>query len=428
MPRHILDPVPLGPGPSSGNRISGLDGLRGLAVLGVLLGNAALLFSAPDHDPNALDRVLVTAGFCGIALFFVLSGFLLFRPFVAALVRGHELPRNRDFFRNRLLRLGPGYVVVLVISAVAIGATTGSLQLGDDNRGLGLAVAVSWSLVALVGCYLMLPLLVYVARALTRRRGPVAATLVAALLLLALGVASRVGVLALTGRDADAPFALREGQSGAYPPLANGLVANADLFAMGMVVAVIVVAARTWLYSDQVIRRVRRTGVAMMLVSTIGFAAYVAPAHAGPLFGLACAGLLVYLTLPGRHPVRRRAVRLLELPVLRRLGQLSYALYLWHVPLLLLVALQLDWMSGEGAAGLALRVLVLVGSAVLLSILTNRFVEIPALRRRATVGRRASSAPQPADEIDWSRPVAIPEQWSPVGRRDAPRSDASVGK
>jgi peptidoglycan/LPS O-acetylase OafA/YrhL len=51
----------------------------------------------------------------GVILFFTLSGFLLHRPFAAAILRGRRLPGvSGDTFRNRALRMLPAHWFILV--------------------------------------------------------------------------------------------------------------------------------------------------------------------------------------------------------------------------------------------------------------------------------------------------------------------------
>ena len=96
-------------GPSRA-RLPGIEGLRAFAAGAIVLlhawsipatagvvGTATLLSIAaqPLHD--------------GVTLFFVLSGFLLWRPFARSIATGRELPSIRRYARNRALRMPPAY-------------------------------------------------------------------------------------------------------------------------------------------------------------------------------------------------------------------------------------------------------------------------------------------------------------------------------
>ena len=83
-----------------------LDGLRGLAVLGVVAGHSVLPFSG-------------NAGTAGVTVFFTLSGFLITR----LLLEEHRDTGRVDvraFYLRRLRRLGPGLALFLGVSAVFI--------------------------------------------------------------------------------------------------------------------------------------------------------------------------------------------------------------------------------------------------------------------------------------------------------------------
>ena len=59
--------------------------------------------------------LLANMGWTGVTLFFILSGFLLFMPYVKALVFEHEWPSLRTFYVRRVLRIFPGYYVSLFL-------------------------------------------------------------------------------------------------------------------------------------------------------------------------------------------------------------------------------------------------------------------------------------------------------------------------
>ena len=98
-----------------------LDGLRGVAVLLVLLIHTAVPMTEgfPDDDVvqlfwSAIEPLYILGG-TGVHLFFVLSGFLLFLPFARRLLVGGNKPRTGLFYRRRLLRILPAYYMALVL-------------------------------------------------------------------------------------------------------------------------------------------------------------------------------------------------------------------------------------------------------------------------------------------------------------------------
>jgi peptidoglycan/LPS O-acetylase OafA/YrhL len=92
-------------------RFHGLDTLRAVAICAVIFFH--LLTYHSQTLPDALVPV-ARLGWMGVDLFFVLSGYLiasqLFRPYCAA-----ERPSLRMFYRNRLYRVLPTFLVVLAL-------------------------------------------------------------------------------------------------------------------------------------------------------------------------------------------------------------------------------------------------------------------------------------------------------------------------
>jgi peptidoglycan/LPS O-acetylase OafA/YrhL len=109
--------VPAGPGasgpgnPAFGGHLRALDGVRGLAILVVLLFH----FVAPTNPTSTTDRAiawLFSYGALGVDLFFVLSGFLI----TGILYDSRNDPAFfRNFYMRRLLRIFPLYYAVLVV-------------------------------------------------------------------------------------------------------------------------------------------------------------------------------------------------------------------------------------------------------------------------------------------------------------------------
>src|SRR5436189_236662 len=84
-------------------RRAALDGVRGLAALGVLVFHVWLYRDNRHHGARhaLLDHLLFSAN-AGLIAFFVLSGFLLYRPYA----RGHG-PRAGEYARRRIARIVP---------------------------------------------------------------------------------------------------------------------------------------------------------------------------------------------------------------------------------------------------------------------------------------------------------------------------------
>jgi peptidoglycan/LPS O-acetylase OafA/YrhL len=163
--------------PPPGNpRFPLLDSLRAIAALSILFWHVFLA------DPEVLSMPVVFRGLAtGVTVFFVLSGFLLYRPYVAAHLRGRPGPRIPDYARRRLLRILPAFWLALTVLALYPGLQAdfrhdwwiyyGLLQsYFDDARGHGLPQA--WSLSVEFTFYAMLPLIALAGGWLGRRLRP----------------------------------------------------------------------------------------------------------------------------------------------------------------------------------------------------------------------------------------------------------------
>jgi peptidoglycan/LPS O-acetylase OafA/YrhL len=157
-------------------RFPGLDALRAIAALGVLFSHSAYTSGA---TAQAWYGSLMAQGVSGVTVFFVLSGFLLYRPFLAADVDGLRPIALRDYARRRALRIIPAYWLALTAIALWLGLDEvfsgdwwryyGFLQVYSPRTSLhGLAAA--WTLCVEVSFYALLPLYALTLRRLARGR------------------------------------------------------------------------------------------------------------------------------------------------------------------------------------------------------------------------------------------------------------------
>ena len=394
--------------PSWGRRLVGIEGLRGIAALAVLVHHVTIRLADSDKIGHPLAQI---GGWLthGLTLFFVLSGFLLFRPFATAIVEGRPLPSIRNYARNRFLRIYPAYLVILLLvglvfgaaytegaphHGVAIGYLTDPLKLAANvlllqsylPETMVTGIGPSWSLGAEVAFYVVLPLLaLWCVRLARRRLRPMHAALAAPGLLIATGWAVSLYVRHRTaGMTGDEAFHNTWGHSWSAV-LARSLLAQADLFGYGMLAAVVVVALRR-----QGLARVPAVVPALLLAAA---AALTWAALAGPLetnarrfIGMAAALLVVAVVLPSGTGEPNGAATALEARPLRHLGLISYSVYLWHVPVLF-------WLDrhglayGDDTAGLMANVALVTAVSVALATLTFRFVERPALNAKQPTDR-----------------------------------------
>src|SRR3954451_6600816 len=97
---------------SSRSFFSGIEGLRAAAALLVLVVHTSF---ASGFTLRSGAGPYTARGEVGVALFFLISGFLLYRPFVAAAFEGRPGPRLGPYLIRRALRILPLYWVALTV-------------------------------------------------------------------------------------------------------------------------------------------------------------------------------------------------------------------------------------------------------------------------------------------------------------------------
>ncbi len=113
-PRALLAP----PRPIRREHLIVADVLRAVAILAVVCGHLSPVLGGLDrYGPR--DTALE---YFGVDAFFVLSGFLLGRPFIEAILGGRSFPDVRLYAQRRLLRIYPAYAFVLIVSSLAVDA------------------------------------------------------------------------------------------------------------------------------------------------------------------------------------------------------------------------------------------------------------------------------------------------------------------
>ena len=389
--------------PSYGRRLPGIEGLRALAASSVLVFHVWIDGSPEDGpvDVGFVTRLMPDLAF-GVTLFFTLSGFLLYRPFVAALLRSEHQPSIGRYLRNRALRIVPAYWAILLVSALVLrtvlvrdpneelvpGSITSPELLAKhalllqhyEPETVATGIGPAWSLAVEAVFYLALPLLVLLAFFCARR-----ARSRATLRLAALSAPLVLLVLGLVGKVATAVFLPTEGGLSAswYSVATRSFLCQADLFSFGMAVAVLRVEAE----DGRLLLRGRRR----LAVAAAALAAYAVTAKStdwnqlsespfGTLMALACALLLALVVLPPSPGRTSKLAEALEWRPLVVVGLVSYSLFLWHEPLVFW--LRDHGLTMDGTLGFAANIAIVGGVAFALSVASYRLVELPALRRK----------------------------------------------
>ncbi|WP_176986500.1 acyltransferase [Streptomyces sp. 2231.1] len=367
--------------PRTGDRgrahIAALDGLRGFAVAAVLLFHAGHL----------------SGGFLGVDLFFVLSGYLITRLLLGTALNGagHGLGPLTGFWLRRARRLLPALVFVVVSTTALTWAFGDAAMLRfalDDLPWVG-AQAVNWhyiteqigywnssgtrvfthlwSIAVEWQFYLVWPVVVTVV-ARGRHAERVLAAVAGAGVLISFALMVSLGTALDTTR--------------AYE--------GTDTRAVALLLGALTAAAPVRLLAARV---PRRAADALCLVLALGLMAAWAVTdgekapmlYKGGLFlhALAAAVLIVLLAqVPGTW-----AARIAGSALPRRLGELSYSLYLWHWPVYLLLLPRLSGLGDWGGTAVA------IATALIAAALTTWLVEDPVRFRSGWArGRRGSIA------------------------------------
>jgi peptidoglycan/LPS O-acetylase OafA/YrhL len=405
------------------SRLQGIQGLRALAAGSILLLHIVYFSSPPGggFELGWFGTYLVPHLPLGLTLLFLLSAFLLYRPFAAAVMRETRVPSLRRYLLKRALRILPAYWFILLFTGLVL-RTTNVLE-PDGTRSVGAlddpvllvlnlafiqnffpstlltGIGPAWALADVFVFYLVLPLLVLMAfglakRASTRERRRLAVLVPAAVLLL----------LGLSGK-AVAAFVVPGGawEQSWHAVIERSFWAHADFFALGMAVAVLRVDSE-----DGVLRLPtwwRKAAVAALVLVAVPTAVLTtAEGNADgstsnyvydSLMAIACALFLTLVVLPAQDRPTV-LVRLLETRLLVVGGIVSYSVFLWQLPLIRWLSVH-DFTFAE-TTGFVANVAVIGLLTLALSVFTYRCFEFPALRRKASIGRRSSDERPPVIE------------------------------
>lgn len=324
-----------------------LDGYRGLAAMLVLLAHVALFSGLLRRNPT-LAPYLARAD-VGVSIFFLLSGFLLYRPFVAARLANQPRPAVGPYLRRRALRILPGYWFALTVVAFVLrapGFERGHSILAHyllihvyDTRPIapdrfqitGGPVQQSWTLATELSFYVFLPMWAWLLA--RRERTPRRQLTVELVGLAALwGGAIGIKLIGLAVRIDDSHYGLY----GAWLPF------RLDEFALGMTMAV----ASAWIAHQDIVLPtwLRGTGTTVVCWLMAALLFWVTCTRLRmpitPLFTARKAFVVrffysftaLFLLLPavfGRSeggPVKW----LFQNRVMVWIGLISYGIYIWH--------------------------------------------------------------------------------------------------
>ncbi len=368
------------PARTAGPYVGAIDGLRAIAVAAVIVFH---------FSPSVLP-----AGFLGVDVFFVVSGFLIARMIVVELER-HDGVRLGNFWGRRARRLLPALGTVTVVVCIAAAASFSNAEL-QNIRGQALGTLFycanwvmihqqanyfatlgrpspflhMWTLAVEEQFYIVLPLVCLAFRRVIVRR-PVGAAWVA----FAGAIASTIWMAVLVSPHGD--------PSRAY----LGTDSHAMGLLTGTALGILAGAGAPW---EKLAGKVRANptlatfSAAAALIATI----VIMRVDKDHTYSLYRGGFLVFAVLTGLIIVvvvslpASPLTRLLSTRALVEVGLRSYSLYLWHWPVRVFVT------PRPGLHGFSLFVVRLVISVVLAEI-SYRLIERPF--RTGAIAKRTGS-------------------------------------
>ena len=135
-----IDQAPLKSLTSERRGIPSLDGLRAFSILAVILGHSAWATSA-HLTGNSLYRSFANGG-SGVAVFFVLSGFLITNILLKEFDRTGDISLRRFYFR-RSMRIFPAFYLYLAV----IGILWAVHRIPEEPRSFAISGLYLWSLI-----------------------------------------------------------------------------------------------------------------------------------------------------------------------------------------------------------------------------------------------------------------------------------------
>ncbi len=382
-----------------GNLLGG-DGMRGIMMTLVFLAHVAVNADPGSGLENYHAFKEIAARFdLALATFFVLSGYLIARPFLRSFVLGTKRPSARRFARNRLLRITPAFYLIAAIVLLRFGLDGAISPTPDNPSGTApasswwqilsvftftqsytggsatLPIGQAWSLDVEVAFYAAIPIAAAIAYRLGSRLKTPRTRARAALVF--------IGSLALVS------IFLRQNNDNTLATLASPpLIIYA--FLPGVAIAI----AEPWAVpvfrgNPQRARRFARAAVGVAFVAYVLYCVWdfnvqtTAIHHAlgrrslmSALFGMALlAGLIAMQLGTGKVP------RITDNRWVNWLGERSYAFYLLHVWIIFEV---INLVGADAGTATLIVAMIAIGFPVTaaLSALSWKYVERPFLERR----------------------------------------------
>jgi peptidoglycan/LPS O-acetylase OafA/YrhL len=383
------------------------DSLRAIAALSVLLFHVAFVLEGFTDDRWGRYATQLNIG---VTIFFLISGFLLYRPFVRARYAGEPMPDIGRYATRRLFRIVPAYWVALIVIALWI-----DLPVVFDHpwfhftfthvynrQDLLTGVGHTWTLAVEMTFYIFLPVWALLLRQLPRRdeRQFLLSELLPLAAIFAVGVIWNLTMVEKTASD----LVL-------FSPEVAVLPRFLDHFALGMALAVASVVLAERRERPLVVRVVEHSSWLAWMLAALGFVAlsniganYIS---AGPeplrheLRGLIALCVLAPAVFGESHGGLAR--RVLAWPPLLWIGLISYSLYLWHPA----IAQKIVYTELDESIGWFVPAVLVCIASIAVAAVSFYVVERPALRlgQRLTSGGRHETPADPGAEGGFGSPA-----------------------
>ncbi len=396
------------PGPTNLRRLPLLDGLRALAVMGVLLIHGGI--SAEIAGDAVIGPVLRRLDVV-VPIFFAISGCVIYLPFLRANLARAPGPAASTFAKRRFFRIAPAYWVALTLVVLAVGPRSVFEPLNIPRYYLFLqtysaetvagGLPQAWTLCVEAVFYVLVPPWAWFMATCARRTGatPVRTELLGLASLMVVSIAFQL-------------FAVRTGTVNGHIPALTPLLASFPThiaaFAIGMGIALLIAGGAVepvdWVERHAAALALAGIGVCVLLSAEVehlgldatGFTPIqYAVREAAHLIG---AGLLV-LAVACARPSDGFLGRLLGSRPLVFLGTVSFGIYLYHLGVLGLLG-ETGLLPTGTLWSLVLWMACLLVGAIGLGALSWYLIERPGIRyskrrrRGSVVGRAGGRADQ----------------------------------
>jgi peptidoglycan/LPS O-acetylase OafA/YrhL len=410
-----VEPGQEAPTPRRPPRFPSFDGLRAIAAGTVLGVHVAFVSGLTLRNPAV--GIYTARLEIGVAVFFLISGFLLYRPFVVAHLAGERDPVTGSFWIRRLLRIIPAYWVALFVTTTILHEAIGPggwkayathylfLQIYFPNQ-IGGGITQAWTLCVEMSFYFLLPIYAHIVGRGRARQSParrLTRSVVGLLFLVAISLIWRFVVLS------------HQGHGPLLSTMTVWLPAEFDLFALGMLLAVLSawthqhdseplwMSGRWFPWCSWLLALVAFWGVSHLGVSREALynKTYLDVARQ-TLYGV----FSFFLLLPAVFGPQHRGLvrRFLQWWPVASLGVISYGVYLWHQTLIdQLIKHYQQWFGlrlffNVGFWGMFGEIF---GGAIVVASISYFVVERPALSAKRFFGwfdspRRRADAPPSA--------------------------------